>query len=361
MRRLAALIIGVATAQPDIDVACRRPTYPDRYVVMLSAFEQMNKNIGVVAEVASWAKKLGRTFVEPLYCRSRVAPPLPDAPFATITEILAGSPAAAAGLRVGDLVVLFGDATAIDKLKPAVLASRGPIHVWIDRSGSRQRLEVTPGEGPLGCRLHPLQTVLMSRSAHDARVLERIVAGREGMATRVASLSVETDAVASVPRDAEPRTPTRDDQLRAVLNGATTVPRSIEKSTLHRRESREDSIVRHQAVLTKRLMRLGLRERKCKDDGHCQFRALAAELFGDSSRHAYVRRRAVEELRRRAGEFRVFVDGDWEAFLAALAKDAWGDELSLQAVANGVKIKVKAPHAIGATVSRELHLLDGVT
>ena len=27
MRRLAALIIGVATAQPDIDVACRRPTY----------------------------------------------------------------------------------------------------------------------------------------------------------------------------------------------------------------------------------------------------------------------------------------------------------------------------------------------
>ena len=69
MRRLAALIIGVATAQPDIDAACRRRTYPDRYVVMLSAFEQMNKNIGVVAEVASWAKKLGRTFVEPMYCR----------------------------------------------------------------------------------------------------------------------------------------------------------------------------------------------------------------------------------------------------------------------------------------------------
>ena len=43
MSRLAALIIGVAAAQPDIDAAaCRRPTYPDRYVVMLSAFEQMN-------------------------------------------------------------------------------------------------------------------------------------------------------------------------------------------------------------------------------------------------------------------------------------------------------------------------------
>ena len=137
-----------------------------------------------------------------------------------------------------------------------------------------------------------------------------------------------------------------DDQLRAVLNGATTVPRSIEKSTLHRRESREDSIVRHQAVLTRRLQRLGLRERKCKDDGHCQFRALAAELFGDSSRHAYVRRRAVEELRRRADEFRVFVDGDWEAFLAALAKDAWGDELSLQAVADAFSVVV---HVVTST------------
>ena len=76
MSRLAALIIiGVATAQPDIDVACRRPTCPDRYVVMLSAFEQMNKNIAVVGEVAAWAKKLNRIFVEPTYCYSRVAPP----------------------------------------------------------------------------------------------------------------------------------------------------------------------------------------------------------------------------------------------------------------------------------------------
>ena len=32
MRRLAALIIGVATAQPDIDAACRRLS-SDRYVV----------------------------------------------------------------------------------------------------------------------------------------------------------------------------------------------------------------------------------------------------------------------------------------------------------------------------------------
>ena len=48
---------------------------------MLSAFEQMNKNIAVVAMVAEWAKRLGRTFVEPVYCRSRVVPP-----FASLQE-----------------------------------------------------------------------------------------------------------------------------------------------------------------------------------------------------------------------------------------------------------------------------------
>merc|ERR1711991_994469 len=35
----------------------------------------MNKNIAVVGEVAAWAKKLNRIFVEPTYCYSRVAPP----------------------------------------------------------------------------------------------------------------------------------------------------------------------------------------------------------------------------------------------------------------------------------------------
>ena len=101
MSRLAAALIMIGVgATAELDAACRRPTYPDRYVVMLSAFEQMNKNIGVVAEVASWAKKLGRTFVEPLYCRSRVAPP-----FAAAGETglaLAARVGAAHGLRKAD-------------------------------------------------------------------------------------------------------------------------------------------------------------------------------------------------------------------------------------------------------------------
>ena len=35
----------------------------------------MNKNIAVVAEAAAYAREAGRTFVEPVYCRSRVRPP----------------------------------------------------------------------------------------------------------------------------------------------------------------------------------------------------------------------------------------------------------------------------------------------
>ena len=74
---IALLWSGLACAglEPIMENCLQPRTKPEQYVVMLSAFEQMNKNIGVVAEVASWAKKLGRTFVEPLYCRSRVAPP----------------------------------------------------------------------------------------------------------------------------------------------------------------------------------------------------------------------------------------------------------------------------------------------
>ena len=60
---------------PHVDHKCQAKKLPDKYLVLLSAWEQMNKNIAVVAEAAALAHKLGRTFVEPLYCRSRVVPP----------------------------------------------------------------------------------------------------------------------------------------------------------------------------------------------------------------------------------------------------------------------------------------------
>ena len=74
---IALLWSGLACAglEPIMENCLQPRTKPEQYVVMLSAFEQMNKNIAVVGEVAAWAKKLNRIFVEPTYCYSRVAPP----------------------------------------------------------------------------------------------------------------------------------------------------------------------------------------------------------------------------------------------------------------------------------------------
>ncbi len=79
---------------PAPDPACRRNEYPDKYVVLLTAWEQMNKNVAVVAEAAAYARESGRTFVEPVYCRSRVRPPFdgPEVIGAAFARALAVDP-----------------------------------------------------------------------------------------------------------------------------------------------------------------------------------------------------------------------------------------------------------------------------
>jgi 26S proteasome non-ATPase regulatory subunit 9 len=96
--------------------------------------------------------------------RSVKPPPAPpsNAPWCSITEVRASSPAAEAGLRLGDLVVAFGAATSLDQVKPFVLSNVGrPFAVWVERGNQRVKLEMTArtwaGEGLLGCRLLPLQ------------------------------------------------------------------------------------------------------------------------------------------------------------------------------------------------------------
>ena len=96
--------------------------------------------------------------------RSVKPPPAPpsNAPWCSITEVRMSSPAAEAGLRLGDLVVAFGDAISLDQVKPFVLGHVGrPFAVWVERGNNRVKLEMTArtwaGEGLLGCRLLPLQ------------------------------------------------------------------------------------------------------------------------------------------------------------------------------------------------------------
>ena len=100
-------------------------------------------------------------------------------------------------------------------------------------------------------------------------------------------------------------------------------------------ESREDQIVRHVGLLEQRLARVGLCERQCRSDGHCQFRALSFELLGSSAHHRFVRDRVHRHMARREAHFGPFVEGGTFAeYLAALAAgDSWGDELTLVASA----------------------------
>ena len=91
--------------------------------------------------------------------------------FAVIDEVSPSSPAAAAGLLVGDAVLSLGGvraaeghaggAAALAALGPAVASSEGrPLEVVVLRRGERVALSLTPrrweGRGLLGCHLRPL-------------------------------------------------------------------------------------------------------------------------------------------------------------------------------------------------------------
>mgnify|MGYP006147495201 FL=1 len=86
--------------------------------------------------------------------------------FAYVDEVTAGSPASSAGLRVGDVILMFGDVTGPHEAGTlprvaATLAQREghPVAVWVSRGGSDVRLDVTPkkweGRGLLGCHMRP--------------------------------------------------------------------------------------------------------------------------------------------------------------------------------------------------------------
>ena len=93
----------------------------------------------------------------------------PLAAFAVIDEVSADSPAAAAGIAVGDLLTALGDvrcgsggaAAALGALGPQVAASDGrALAVEVLRRGELVSLTLTPrrwaGRGLLGCHLRPL-------------------------------------------------------------------------------------------------------------------------------------------------------------------------------------------------------------
>lgn len=105
--------------------------------------------------------------------------------------------------------------------------------------------------------------------------------------------------------------------------------------------SREDKITENKELLRQRCAFLGFRQLEMDDDGNCQFRAVSQELFSTQSHHALVRANVVAHLHAHADDYRFFVEGDWDQYIADMEQlRTWGDEITLQAVADTFKVRI---------------------
>lgn len=82
-------------------------------------------------------------------------------PFALVTDVAEGSPAAAAGLKVGDQICELGGALEVTDVARVVGKFEGrPLRLEVLRQGAEEKLELVPrqwsGAGLLGCQLRPL-------------------------------------------------------------------------------------------------------------------------------------------------------------------------------------------------------------
>ncbi|KAJ8600166.1 hypothetical protein CTAYLR_001931 [Chrysophaeum taylorii] len=114
-------------------------------------------------------------------------------------------------------------------------------------------------------------------------------------------------------------------------SAASAAPKPISKEGEVPSQTREHKIDAGRTLLQQRLAFLGLVALEMCDDGNCQFRAFAQELFNSQAHHALVRERVAKRLSDDAAKYRNFVD-DFDHYLRTIKQDrTWGDELSLQA------------------------------
>ena len=87
--------------------------------------------------------------------------------------------------------------------------------------------------------------------------------------------------------------------------------------------------------LADRLKHYGLKEKKVRGDGNCQFRSLSDQLFGTPDRHEEVRRMAISQLKNKSDLYKPYIPEDYDEYVDKMSKDGeWGDHVTLQAAAD---------------------------
>ena len=85
----------------------------------------------------------------------------------------------------------------------------------------------------------------------------------------------------------------------------------------------------------------GLREFEVDDDGNCQFRAIAHQLYGDQKDHRKIRDIVVSQLKRQRHQYEGFVEGEYDNYVDEISKNReWGNHLTLQAFADAEKCQI---------------------
>ena len=116
-------------------------------------------------------------------------------------------------------------------------------------------------------------------------------------------------------------------------------PRRVRARVTPEHESR---VPMDASAFLERLRQNGMVEKQIEADGNCQFRALADQLFNDQDRHAELRTAAVNQLRSDREYYGEFVhDEGWDSYMQRMKQDGeWGDQRTLQAVADAYKVTV---------------------
>eukprot|EP00038_Savillea_parva_P011621 m.198854 g.198854 ORF g.198854 m.198854 type:complete len:264 (+) comp20570_c0_seq1:98-889(+) len=114
--------------------------------------------------------------------------------------------------------------------------------------------------------------------------------------------------------------------------------------------SRENKFLDGLKLLNQRLTTHMLWSEESLDDGNCQFRSVAAQLFGDQERHAEVRAAACNHIASNYDFYSLFDDGggNFKDSLARMRRDGtWGNELTLRAITDcyGVAVHVVTSNA----------------